>query len=323
MIIGEHHMSHVFISYARKDKAKVEEFVKALRVENFIVWQDVNDIEGGEKWESAILVAIEKCEAFALFWSAEAVSRPWVHTEIDNALEHGKKIIPIMLDDTPLREDLAELQFVKDAKTLIKTLKPIAAQIEWEENKFFNINTPLGEQTTEDVFFDGELYRSSLLVKTLFSKAVLFAKPETVVAKVTRIQLVIQCTGETASIIPIVFRDIQTEYDTYPKRKEPLVAVHITPTMLGKDRDGKDIYVLDNNIVEHFTTIHRTAMRAISLIKGETSHRKIFQVFQKSLMEIAFLMGREFSRWDEFQLYKWTGEQYAHMINLDVDVPGR
>lgn len=43
-------MSHIFISYSRKDKHVVAQFVESLRQQDFIVWQDVSDISAGASW---------------------------------------------------------------------------------------------------------------------------------------------------------------------------------------------------------------------------------------------------------------------------------
>lgn len=315
-------MSHIFISYSRKDKLVVGEYVKKLRTENFVIWQDVNDISGGDMWEKEIRRAIAECTVFIIFWSQNAKDSEWVNREVDIALELRKRIIPFMLDpQVELRKDLAEYHFVTTPKELVQSLNGIAPRITWDRLNNLDIKRPISEQNAMPIEISGETYLSVTLVKSLYSEATLITKPDTIIKNVSRIQMVIQCTGAKHSIVEDVLKNISDEDSLYPNRKQPIVCLHITGP-IGKDKNGIDSYILDNNILEHFTNINGTAQHAINLIAGSTGNPKTFQMFQKSLVEIAFLMAREFPRWHSFQLYKWTGTHYAHMIDLDADVPG-
>ncbi|MCK6581250.1 MAG: toll/interleukin-1 receptor domain-containing protein [Anaerolineae bacterium] len=91
-------MSHIFISYARKNTKVVSQFVESLRTQDFIVWQDISNISAGEAWRSAIYSAIDQAEIVLIFWTAAALASTVVNEEIDHALSQGKHIIPVWLE---------------------------------------------------------------------------------------------------------------------------------------------------------------------------------------------------------------------------------
>src|SRR5688572_3114205 len=106
-------MSHIFISYSRKDKKIVAQYVESLRKQDFIVWQDVSSILPGVKWHQALLDAIEHSAAIIVFWTHSAYHSSSVNKEIDHALQHGKLIIPVWIErDAPLRDGLKEANAV-------------------------------------------------------------------------------------------------------------------------------------------------------------------------------------------------------------------
>jgi len=100
----------VFISYARQDRDDVEASAELLRAGGVRVFIDVLDIEFGERWQDALRLALEKCERVMVFWSIAARASRWVDAEWRYAMSLGKKIVPTLLDDTPLPEELGALQ---------------------------------------------------------------------------------------------------------------------------------------------------------------------------------------------------------------------
>ncbi len=103
----------VFISYARTDRAAVDQAVDLLRAGGVRVFLDVASIEFGARWKDALMNALRRCERVMVFWSRAAAASEWVEREWRYALELGKKIVPTLLDPTPLPPELAEFQAVK------------------------------------------------------------------------------------------------------------------------------------------------------------------------------------------------------------------
>ncbi|MBI1792680.1 MAG: toll/interleukin-1 receptor domain-containing protein [Chloroflexi bacterium] len=56
-------MSHIFISYSRKDIDFAEKIVDALATDNLDTWIDWKSIPKGEDWEQEIYRGIEEADA--------------------------------------------------------------------------------------------------------------------------------------------------------------------------------------------------------------------------------------------------------------------
>lgn len=110
-------MSHVFVSYSRKDSETVDQIVARLEAENFTVWIDREEIRGGELWRKAIVEAVDKAYAFVLMLSPFSVESDNVRKEVDLAEGAGKALVPILLAPAQLpaelRYQLAGIQWIE------------------------------------------------------------------------------------------------------------------------------------------------------------------------------------------------------------------
>ena len=75
-----------FVSYSSQDRAEVLRRVQAFRIAGLSVFQDVLDLDPGERWERALYHEIDICDVFLLFWSRAAAASEWVAKEISYAL---------------------------------------------------------------------------------------------------------------------------------------------------------------------------------------------------------------------------------------------
>ena len=92
-------MSHIFISYARKDIEFAGRIVQALAGHKLDSWIDWKSIPKGEDWEQEIYRGIEGADAFLFLVSLSSVRSEMCNKEIVHAVEHGKRIIPIFIGD--------------------------------------------------------------------------------------------------------------------------------------------------------------------------------------------------------------------------------
>jgi TIR domain len=67
-------MSHIFISYSRKDIDFAQKVVDALAANNLDTWIDWKSIPKGEDWEQEIYRGIEEADAFLFLISPDSVS---------------------------------------------------------------------------------------------------------------------------------------------------------------------------------------------------------------------------------------------------------
>ena len=105
-------MADVFISYSRKDIAFARLLNEALGQSQLETWIDWARIPVGEKWWDEICAAIEQASIFLFIISRHSVGSEVCKQEVDQALGHNKRVIPVIVDDTPeaaIREFVPEL----------------------------------------------------------------------------------------------------------------------------------------------------------------------------------------------------------------------
>lgn len=134
-------MSHIFISYSRKDFDFVQKIVDALAVNNLDTWIDWKSIPKGEDWEQEIYRGIEEADAFLFLISPNSVASQMCNKEIEHAVKNGKRILPIFIRDAALKSIHPEISkrnwiFCRDGqddfkKAIEETRKTIHTDYEW------------------------------------------------------------------------------------------------------------------------------------------------------------------------------------------------
>ncbi len=89
-------MADIFISYSRRDKDFVEVLHNALRASQYETWIDWQDIEPTTEWWKEIEAGIEAAHTFIFIISQDSVTSKYCQKEIDHAVEHGKRLIPVL-----------------------------------------------------------------------------------------------------------------------------------------------------------------------------------------------------------------------------------
>ena len=102
-------MAVLVISYSRQDQPQVRAIVKLLRgamreIERAVYWDE--DLEAGDAWFAQITAAIDASPQLFVFWCHHASRSNQVGREVHYAFERGKRIVPVLLDDTPLPDVL-------------------------------------------------------------------------------------------------------------------------------------------------------------------------------------------------------------------------
>src|SRR5882672_8664020 len=98
-------MPFVFVSYSRADEEFVKRLVENLRVEGVNIWLDQYDIAPGERWDMAIERALDRSTHILFVMSKSSVRSENVRDELDTAIDGGKIIVPVLIEDCtpPLR----------------------------------------------------------------------------------------------------------------------------------------------------------------------------------------------------------------------------
>lgn len=98
----------VFVSYSRKDSTQVEKAVELLEAGGADVFRDLDDIRYGDRWEDVIRTQLAEAERVLVFWSVHAQLSEWVEREWSIAISMQKRVVPILLDQTPLPRELGQ-----------------------------------------------------------------------------------------------------------------------------------------------------------------------------------------------------------------------
>ena len=102
----------ILVSYSRLDVGLMKPVVGLLRATKDIVFQDLDGIRPGGKWRRQIEDAILAAHLVVLFWCYHSSRSAEVRAEYKLALATGKDVLPVLLDTTPLPEELNEFQWV-------------------------------------------------------------------------------------------------------------------------------------------------------------------------------------------------------------------
>lgn len=104
----------VFISYSRKDYVdehnnvipdnEVSKIKEALAKAGVKFWMDEKGIVPGEDFAEKILKHIKASKIVVYISSASANQSEWTRKEIACALMYKKKVIPLLLDDSPFHD---------------------------------------------------------------------------------------------------------------------------------------------------------------------------------------------------------------------------
>lgn len=122
-------MSHVFVSYARADYARVARYVERLRSSGFLVRWD-EDLRG-QAIDAQLKQWIDEASAIVVFWSFAATSRNFVLAEVNHAdisRVVNVQIDPIDLKSIPLKAntrnviDLSASNSLQDSDGLLKLI---------------------------------------------------------------------------------------------------------------------------------------------------------------------------------------------------------
>jgi hypothetical protein len=101
---------HIFISYARKDAARLAARLQAALQPDHDVWLDTMRLGGGESWALEIEQAIDRCDVLLALMTPGSYASDICRAEQLRALRAGKRVIPLLAlagADRPLHLETA------------------------------------------------------------------------------------------------------------------------------------------------------------------------------------------------------------------------
>lgn len=123
-------MKNIFISYARQDSPKVEEFLSKLEEVQVSGWLDQADIAAGAEISSVLRDSLRKASAVLVLISPASLNSRWVEFEVSAGQALGKTIIPVIISGEGIENELppsiADIMYI-DARKM--TLDEVASEI--------------------------------------------------------------------------------------------------------------------------------------------------------------------------------------------------
>ena len=122
-------MGHLFISYSRLDRSKIDQLADRLGHANYDCWIDQEDMRSGDLWRDQIVKAIKNCDLFILALSPNSVQSRDVRKELDLAEDNKKRVLPVIIQPVEIPSvmayQLAGIQYIDlttDFETGIQSL---------------------------------------------------------------------------------------------------------------------------------------------------------------------------------------------------------
>jgi hypothetical protein len=101
-----------FISYSRVNKEFAVKLAKELRSSGFSIWLDQLDIPTGARWDDEIEKALEESQIFMVILTPASSTSENVKDEIGYAIDSGKHILPVLLENAKVPLRLRRFQYV-------------------------------------------------------------------------------------------------------------------------------------------------------------------------------------------------------------------
>ena len=126
-------MHQGFISYSKKQRHEADEIAQKIKSNhNVNIWIDYSGLSAGEVWRREIDEAIKRSSLIIVLVSKDSVNSQYVTYEWAYALGLGRKLLPILLDDTALHPRLEEIQHLyKDRVDFFEELHKILQNMEY------------------------------------------------------------------------------------------------------------------------------------------------------------------------------------------------
>ena len=89
-------MADVFISYSRKDIEFAQRIHQELEARNHEPWVDWQDIPPTAEWLDEVYAGIQAADTFLFIISPDSVVSEICTLEIEHAVQHNKRLVPVV-----------------------------------------------------------------------------------------------------------------------------------------------------------------------------------------------------------------------------------
>ena len=133
--------ARIFLSYSRKNSAFVDELIISLESYGYEILLDRQDLFPGEQWEPRLRKFIADADTTVCVVSSDWVASDQCVRELRIALEHGRRVIPVVVDPVVPQQmppEIARLQLVffigpgrSYARGVADLVNALQTDIEW------------------------------------------------------------------------------------------------------------------------------------------------------------------------------------------------
>lgn len=127
-----------FISYSRVNEGFAIKLATELKLAGYRVWLDQLDIPTGARWDEEIEKALHECGIFLAILTPSFVASENAKDEIGYAIDHGKRILPVLLQECEIPLRIRRFQYIDFTKMNygegVKRAKEMLAKLVNEES---------------------------------------------------------------------------------------------------------------------------------------------------------------------------------------------
>jgi hypothetical protein len=106
----------IVISYSHQDRRLLDALVSLLKAAvsalKAVIFYDYQSLQYGQEWRPVIEQAIRDADQVLVFWCVHSAGSSEVEREYQYALNYEVRVVPVLLDDTPLCGSLAGIHGV-------------------------------------------------------------------------------------------------------------------------------------------------------------------------------------------------------------------
>jgi hypothetical protein len=102
----------VFISYARADAQFATMLTQDLESEGYDTWLDRTDIKTGTRWDDEVAKGLAASQVLIALLSKASTASQNVKDEIGYAIDHDRRIVPLLLEPCEIPLRLSRVQYV-------------------------------------------------------------------------------------------------------------------------------------------------------------------------------------------------------------------
>jgi hypothetical protein len=133
------HLGKVFISHTTADKPFVRRLSARLGKSQFQVWFDEHDLIAGDPLPERVGKALQAAKVILVVVSKESVASKWLRYELnvatDRMIKGECRVIPVVIDETPLPAEVIGLLYADCRKGLAQGLPSILTALQHEARR--------------------------------------------------------------------------------------------------------------------------------------------------------------------------------------------